>query len=408
MQLKHHSNYHLSYCTNVHPGTTWQDIFSQIREHVPRLRNRLSPGKPFGIGLRLSAAAALELRKNEVLSEFRSWLKSKNLYVFTINGFVYGSFHGERVKEEVYLPDWSSGMRVQFTLDMIKILAKLLPEGGEGSISTSPVSYKYRGLSDEELQHISRQAAENLARLAWEMNAIHSKQNKLIHVDIEPEPDCLLETTVETIHFFKHILLPVGADFLKQKHQVKSGDASGLLKRHIRVCFDTCHVALEYEDPAEAVRMYQDAEIEIGKVQVSSALKVVLTDNRHDVANNLRKFIEPVYLHQVLARKKDGSITQYRDLDSAINQIHDPETAEWRVHFHVPVFLESYGPLSSTQSETRKSIQLFLENDICRHFEIETYTWDVLPDELKTDMDDSIEREIRWTLDLIDHVSTHG
>lgn len=398
MQLKHNPNIHLSYCSNVHPGSTWEEIRAQLRSHIPELKKRLSPDAAFGIGLRLSARSAYELQKKDVLDEFRKWLNRENLYVFTINGFVYGSFHGKRVKDEVYKPDWGSDKRLTFTRSMIQILAELIPEGGEGSISTSPVSYKYWDLSEEESGQITEKASKQMAILAFEMAKIYNEKKKLIHIDIEPEPDCHLETMDEAVDFFTGTLFPVGMKFLKETHSLSESDAMEILKRHIRICFDTCHVALEYEAPEESIRKLQNAGIQIGKVQISSALKVELPIDRETVAEQLRQFVEPVYLHQVLARQKDGTINQYRDLDVALNHINDPDAAEWRVHFHVPVFLEQYGLLSSTHDDTLKSLQTCLKPGICNHFEIETYTWEVLPSDLKMDVTDSIERELRWAL----------
>lgn len=397
MQLKHYHNIHLSYCSNVHPGSTWEEIWSQLRSHVPELKKRLSPDAPFGIGLRLSAHAAYELQKNETLEEFRMWLNREDLYVFTINGFVYGSFHGERVKDEVYKPDWGLDDRLIFTRSMIQILAELVQEGGEGSISTSPISYKYWKLTEEDFRQIAEKSAKQMAILAFEMATVYAKKKKLIHIDIEPEPDCYLETIDETVDFFTGTLFPVGIKFLVEIHSLSESDAMKILKRHIRICFDTCHVALEYEDPEVSIRKLQNAGIQIGKVQISSALKVDLLVDRRPVSEQLRQFVEPVYLHQVLARHKDGKIKQYRDLDVALDHINDPDAVEWRVHFHVPVFLKQYGLLNSTQDDTLKSLNTCLKTG-CNHFEIETYTWEVLPDDLKIDITDSIERELRWAL----------
>lgn len=398
MQLKNHPNIHLSYCSNVHPGNTWEEIQSQLRSHIPELKKRISPDAAFGIGLRLSARSAFELQKKEALEEFREWLDRENLYVFTINGFVYGRFHGKRVKDEVYKPDWGSDERLAFTRSMIKIMAELIPEGGEGSISTSPITYKYWQLTEEEFRETADKAAKQMAILAFEMANIFIEKKKLTHIDIEPEPDCYLETMDETVNFFTGTLFPVGIKFLKETHSLSESDAMEILKRHIRVCFDTCHVALEYETPEESIQKLQNAGIQIGKVQISSALKVELPIDRRPVAEQLRKFVEPVYLHQVLARQEDGTINQFRDLDVALDHINDPDAVEWRVHFHVPVFQKQYGLLSSTHDDTLKSLHTCLKPGICNHFEIETYTWEVIPGDLKMDITDSIERELRWAL----------
>lgn len=408
MQLHHFPNIHLSYCTNVHPGSKWTEIFDQLKNHLPELKKRLSPDNPFGIGLRLSAKAAFDLQKAELLNEFRDWLNRENLYVFTINGFVYGSFHGEKVKDEVYKPDWSTVDRFHYTSAMIQLLAELTPEGGESSISTSPVTYKYWKFTDSVLDSIVEKSCRQLAELAHKMAEIKKRDHKELHVDIEPEPDCFLENSDETIGYFQNNLWPVGSEYLSRHYNYSIEAAEQVLRNHISVCYDTCHFALEYEHPINSITKLRNAGIRIGKVQLSSALKVSLGHGkaeREETAKQLSQFVEPVYLHQVLARRADGTKQQYRDLDRALKYIYDEDVLEWRIHFHVPVFVDHFGKLSSTQDETIKSLHALLEGEYSSHFEIETYTWEVLPTDLKMDLTDSIERELRWAINEIDHYS---
>lgn len=408
MRLKNNPNIHLSYCSNVHPGSEWTEIFKQLKHHIPELKKRLSPDEPFGIGLRLSAKAAFDLQKTSLLNEFKDWLTKEDLYVFTINGFVYGSFHGEKVKDEVYKPDWNSEDRFHYTSAMIQLLAELTPAEGEGSISTSPISYKYWGRSDSELDSLVETSCKQLAELAHSMAEIRKLSQKYIHVDIEPEPDCFLENGAETIHFFQHQLWPIGSRYLTKHHNYSVEEAEEILKEHITVCFDTCHFALEYEHPVNSITELRNAGIKIGKVQLSSALKVNLGDDqshREKIAGQLQQFVEPVYLHQVLAKTTSGEIRQYRDLDQALTHIQDTDVTEWRVHFHVPVFVDHFGDLSSTQDETIRSLQTLLEGNHSSHYEIETYTWEVLPGNLKMDLTDSIERELKWAIREIDKFS---
>lgn len=405
MQLPHHSEKHLSYCTNIHPGEDWKHVFKQLKLHLPELKQRLSPEKPFGIGLRLSAQAAKEILKNDQINEFKDWLSKEDLYVFTVNGFPYGSFHGTKVKDDVYKPDWSTKERVEYSSNLIDILAELLPEGAEGSISTSPISYKYWGQSAEKFTKIKKIGAIHLAQLAWQMADVFEKTGKDIHIDIEPEPDCLIENSEELISFFNKNLLTIGAEFLINEHQVKVEEAEKILRKHIGVCYDTCHFALEFENPAQAIQSFIDEGIRIGKTQISAALKVKLDESqskRSEIADYLSQFDEPTYLHQVIVKTESESLVQFRDLPEALPSIQNEHAKEWRIHFHVPVFLEKYEDLYSTQDEMMESLQLILDGDHCNHFEIETYTWDVLPDDLKTNVTDSIEREFRWVLDTID------
>jgi hypothetical protein len=398
-----HPDIHLTYCSNIHPGETWDATFHQLKIHVPALKSRLSKEKPFGIGLRLSADAAGQLLEPGKLDEFKSWLEQENLYVFTLNGFPYGSFHGEPVKDNVYSPDWGTDERYKYTAGLIDILAELTPSGGEGSISTSPVSYKFWHESEMSKHEVAKKAAIHLSSLAFKMAQIKEKRNVEIHVDLEPEPDCLIENTPETIGFFKNILIPSGTGYLASAFGISPNNAEQMIRTHIGVCYDTCHFALEYENPEESMAAFRDENIRIGKVQISAALKVLLgdTSSRKETAETLQRFAEPVYLHQVLERRSDGTIRQYRDLPDALPHILDEDAREWRIHFHVPVFAGHFEALSSTRNEIIRSLEEIVSGSYSRHFEVETYTWEVLPNGLKTGLTDSIERELRWARDVL-------
>ena len=107
MKLKH--GLHLAYCTNIHRGETWRETFDSLQNHALAVREKVSPTGAYAIGLRLSNRASLELSEAETLLTFQRWLEKNDCYVFTINGFPFGQFHGTRVKEQVYAPDWKIG-----------------------------------------------------------------------------------------------------------------------------------------------------------------------------------------------------------------------------------------------------------------------------------------------------------
>jgi hypothetical protein len=58
--------------------------------------------------------------------------------------------------------------------------------------------------------------------------------------------------------------------------------------------------------------------------------------------------------------------------------------------------VEGYGVLQSTQDDIRDVLNLQTGRQFTNQLEVETYTWDVLPAELKADIVDSIEREMKW------------
>lgn len=393
------NNIHLTYCTNIHPGESWDEVFANLKQYIPVLKSRLSPEKPFGIGLRLANIAAQELLEENKLAQFQSWLTAQNLYVFTLNGFPYGGFHHQVVKDGVYAPDWSKLERLDYTINLAKVLATLLPQDMEGGISTVPLSYKPWWKCDRTAESdIFQFSCLHLASLTAELINIRQQTGKLIHLDIEPEPDGLLENTAEVIDFFTNWLIPTSGAYLAKSLGISTQLAETQLLEHIRVCYDTCHFALEYEDPAIVFARFQDAGIKIGKIQLSAAIKVLLPADREVLLSRLRPFAESTYLHQVIERWADGSLHHYPDLVTALPHLEQSKAKEWRTHFHVPIFVSDYQVLQSTQDDIIAVLQLLQANPVCQHLEIETYTWDVLPQEMKIDLLASIQREYEWVL----------
>jgi len=389
--------FHLTYCTNIHPADGWPAVLASLRRFGPALKRKLSPARPFGLGLRLSARDARELLDGDCLEDFQSFLQAEGLYIAIINGFPYGPFHGTPVKADVYAPDWRHDARVQYTLNLIEILSQLLPDGLDGGISTAPLSYKawMRGDSDADWMAITH----NVARIAERLVRLREAEGTFIHLDIEPEPDCLIETTDEAIEFFERWLLPEGGRYLAEALGMSVDLAQQAVRNHIRVCFDCCHSAVEYEEPAAALGRLAAAGIHVGRIQLSSALRVAFPPDAADasrLAERLQPFANSTYLHQVIARVGERR-EQFPDLPDALRDAQ-PAGREWRIHFHVPLFTSEYDGLHSTQDHVVDVLHAARDGRITRHLEIETYTWDVLPPALKGDLLESIGREYDWVL----------
>ena len=392
--------YHLTYCTNIHPGETWAAVFESLQKYVLPVKARVSPTKPFAVGLRLSDVASRELAEQHQLAAFKIWLDQHGLYVPIINGFPYGSFHREVVKDEVHRPDWTTPERLEYTKRLARLLAELLPDGMEGGISTSPLSYKpwLTGYA-QHTQAVLQQSTQHLAELVELLVELRNETGRLIHLDIEPEPDGLLENSAEFIDYYEHYLLPQVSDHLQSRLGLSFASANQAVFDSVQLCYDVCHFALAYEDPATVFEQLAAKGIKVGRVQISAALKADLPaemDFRQALTQQFESFSESTYLHQVLVRNQDESITQYPDLPAALPHIMDGHAREWRSHFHVPVFLERYNLLQSTQGEIRKVLQLLSEQPITSYLEVETYTWEVLPPDIKQDLVTSIVRELAW------------
>jgi hypothetical protein len=385
---------HLAYCTNIHAADGWSAVFAALRQYAPALKARFSPNAPFGIGLRLSARDARELIDQGV-GPLRKFLEDQGLYVAIINGFPHGSFHRAVVKADVYAPDWRDPERVRYTTDLIDVLSILVPDDLDGGVSTVPLSYK-AWIADGGKDDWRRMVA-NVVDVAATLVRLRDSRGVFIHLDIEPEPDCAIETTGETLTFFQNRLFTDGAVQLGAVLDVDPDEARRLLAEHIRVCFDCCHFSVEHENPGEALRKIAAAGIGIGRIQLSSALHVDMparAEDRSNIVKRLRPFADSTYLHQVI--RHDGqAFEHFPDLDQALA---DPKAGDWRIHFHVPLFTSEYDGLGSTQADVRRVIEAAADSRITRHLEIETYTWDVLPARLKIDLLESIAREYDWVL----------
>jgi len=354
----------ITYCTNIHPGESWPEIFSAVRRYAPVVRERLSPDDPFPLGLRLSGRAVNEIGPAEA-REFRQWCYGEGFYVASLNGFPYGTFHNAPVKQAVYLPDWRFSERLDYTKKLAQLLNMWLPEGMTGSISTVPVGFRpnIRPADFSTVQNNIYSALDFFDHLVQE-------SGREILLSMEPEPGCILETTGDVIDLFDRL------------------DLTSARRDRLAVCYDCCHQALQFENPKDSLNLLADNEIRIGHVQVSSALR--LMDSRIGL---LRRFQEPCYLHQTVGRRSDGELLRYDDLDLAIAAA-PADVEEWRVHFHVPVFLDETMECSSTRFFLEEILPLLPEHPV---LEVETYTWNILPPELQGgSVTDCLIREIEW------------
>lgn len=395
---------HLTYCTNIHAGESWHKHFAAIKKDFPSIKKELSPDNAMGIGLRLSNEASIELIKKENISDFKKWLTEQDAYVFTMNGFPYGGFHHTVVKDQVHAPDWTNDERVHYTIRLFHILSALIPPGMDGGVSTSPLSYRLWFKTADLLNAAKEISTRNFVHVIEELIEIHQSTGKLLHLDIEPEPDGLLETGNEFIEWFENEVLPIGIPIIETKFDVSPKHAETLIKEHLRLCYDVCHFAVGYEPHKKIIGDMARRGIKVGKIQISAALKAIMNSpeaNTKSIKEGFEKFNEPTYLHQVVAKTTDGKLVRYPDLPDALKDNNHP-FAEWRAHFHVPVFAEKFGILFSTQDEITEVLTLQKMKPFTQHLEVETYTWEVLPPELKLPLQDSIIRELQWVKDILD------
>ena len=379
----------IGYCTNVHAGTDLKQTKKNLVRYAGAVRHYRQQSTPLPIGLWLSAQSISELNDQSTRDQFANWLFDNALNVYTINGFPYFDFHEPVVKHRVYNPDWSCPERSAFTRNLAVLLATILPPGSEGSISTLPVAW---GHTTQDPRRIDS-AVDQLVAMSQFLAELSDRTDRLIHLDLEPEPGCVLSQSGDVAPFFEKLY--------------KRGD-SDLIYRHIRICHDICHAAVMFEEPQAPFAAYAAAGAQVGKVQVSSALTWCLKDlcppDRLLARQQLKTYAEPRYLHQTSIRRGlDGPVDFYEDLSEAFqNAGEDWCDDEWRIHFHIPIHLKEIGALGTTQSHIKAVTDFLKEKNVIYPLEIETYAWNVLPDHQGDDkLIQGIAAELEWFEDLI-------
>lgn len=390
---------HLNYCTNIHRGETWDETRAALEQYLPEVKSKVARSEPMGVGLRLSGIASEDLQQPAELEGFREFLARNDLYVFTINGFPYGPFHGTRVKEDVYQPDWRSPKRLAYSNRLADLLALLMPHDPdlEGSISTVPATFRPIGSEPGAIAVI----ADNMIRHMAHLVSVRERTGRTIALAIEPEPMCYLETTEEGVRFIEdHLLSKASLSRMAELTGLSIACAEAAIRRHVGLCYDVCHAAVEFEDAAAGFERVARAGLRTPKVQLSAALRIPEVDGR--TAAQLARFDDGVYLHQVVERRRDGSLQRYLDLAPALAAIDRAQGSEWRVHCHVPVFMDSLPELDTTQSMLREVLALHKTSPLSSHLEVETYTFDVLPEELRrADVATAVSRELAWVKEAL-------
>ena len=384
---------HLSYSTLVHAGDTWAEMNASLREFLPKVKQRISPNEPFAVSLRISAASAKTLTESpEERASLAAFLKQEDLYVYTVNAFPYGPFKGELVMERVYEPDWTTDDRVNYTNSVADILAEISPADVNPSIQTAPLAFK-PNVADE---HYVNKFTRNVFRVVKHLIELEARTGRRVKLAIEPEPACYLETTDETVTFFKErIYSRHGIAELAEVAGIPISEAEGAARRYLGIVFDIGHQSVGFENITESLNKLVDAGIPIFKLQEAASLWV--DDLTQDKISSLRRFTDTIYLSQT-SLKQDGKITKYLNLGEALDAFEaNPVKSEMRTHFHVPVFLEELGPFRTTRFGVQEALKMHRESPLSDHLEIETYTWDVLPAELKTgDIIEYVCRELEF------------
>jgi len=385
---------HLAYSTLVHPGDTWAEMRESLETYAPAVKARVSPDAPYGLSLRISAASAATLAADpEERARLRAWLDAHDMYVFTVNAFPYGAFKRRAVMAEVYEPDWATEDRVSYTCRVADILAEITAEAVAPSIQTAPLAFRPKVTTASDVDLLT----ENLLRVVAHLVALERRTGRRVKLALEPEPACFLETTDETIRYFRdRLYAPDGTERLARLTGLPASEVHGLVRRHLGLVFDICHQSVQFEDIAVALRSLYAAGVPIFKLQAAAALWAPSVTPQAVAA--LEPFTETIYLSQTTERR-DGRLTRFLNLAEAIAawRLDPAGQREWRTHVHVPVFLDDLGELRTTRLGIEAALRVHAETPLSDHLEIETYTWDVLPAHLRTDeIAGAVSRELEW------------
>ena len=389
---------HLTYSTLVHPGDDWEQMWASLTTYVPKVKARFAHNQRFGVSLRLSASSAQTLAGSAAeRDKLKKFLADNGMYLYTVNAFPYGAFKGTLVKEQVYEPDWRSEERTRYTTNVADVLADVCGAGISPSIQSAPLGFKPRVTGSDVVASYT----DHVLRVAAHLVALEQRTGCTVTLALEPEPYCFLETTDEAVDYFTHHLYSgTAAETLAKLAHIPISEAHVALRRHVGVVFDICHQAVEFEDIAASLQKLVDAGIPIFKLQEAAALW--MPEVTPAVVDTLKRYSKTIYLTQTV-EKKDGKLTRFLNLEDAFAAYEkNPGPREWRTHFHVPVFLDDLGPFRTTRFAIEDALAFHKKKPLSRQLEIETYTWDMLPENLKSgDIVDYVCRELDWVRDQL-------
>lgn len=374
MRLRHRDGQtvHLAYGTNVRHARDLHGILAQLDTDAVGVREALGLDL-LGLGLWLAAPVASALASSYSLRvRLRSELAARGLEVVTLNGFPFrdpsgaaamprssggadltkgshaqepadaGSSHTSlsAAKRAVYRPDWTEWERLQYTLDLARVLCDLMPDDAErGSVSTLPIAWRepWDEARATRADRMLEDLADGLAEITWHTG-------RLVRVGFEPEPGCLIETTAQAVEH----LSDIDPNFLG-------------------ICLDLAHLACVWESPSAAVHLLRAHRLQVVKVQLSAALVV---DDPHMARAVLDAYAEPRFPHPTRTPSGAGADDLPEALDGDLG-------GPWRVHVHVPLHAEPPAPLKSTLPVVRAAlIELFAGPEaLTDHIEVETSTW---------------------------------
>lgn len=378
--------YNLMYCSNIFKIDKIKSLIIILNKLIKNLKKKYT-----SLSLCLSNKLICELNKNKNIKYFKKWLKKKRAKIFSINGFVYKNFHKKYIKYDIHYPDWTTNYRLNYTKNIIKTLNKISSSKTEGSISTSPLSHR-KWIKFKHIDFIFFKSLENVFKVFIQLIKI---KNKIIHLDFEPEPGCLINNSKLFILYIKKWLTPYLKLYFNKNKILFSKKYITLIKKHIRLCYDTSHFSVNFEKHIKILKNLKKEKIQIGKVQISSALEIKI--NKSTKLKNILKLKKSPFLHQTV-EKKNKNLFFYDDIPDINNLFKKNKNSILRIHCHIPLYKKKYKSFNTTYNETEKTLKFIIKKMKVKYFEIESYTYSCIigKNEFK-----SIIKEYNWVKNII-------
>lgn len=358
----------VGFCANVLPGRNLQELRDALLGDGARIARLVGDGAvPIGMWLSAETVRQLHEAPDEV-ARLRDDLMQAGLQVAAVNAFPYGNFLGDRVKEQVYQPHWADARRLLYTLAVAELLPDLVTPGTRhASVSTVPLGWRTR-FSAEGCGASVGLAAAQLEQAANAMARIEDRTGLRVTLDLEPEPGCAIQTFDELCGFMQHCLR-----------------GSEACRRHLGACVDLCHAAIMGEPPGHAMAACMAAGIGVHRVQVSAALRGTGTQRAA-----LARWAEDRWLHQVVT----GTMHEPCVWADIPDFVASGDRADWRCHFHVPVFLDRVGELETTAGSIPQAMERIRGLAEPCFVEVETYAWSRLPEVAAPSLIEGVAREV--------------
>jgi len=364
----------ITYCGNVHPVVGLSDLEQYLDESTPSVQNHF--GAKFPLGLWLPKTAMQDALSEKGLASLRGRLETLETMPVTFNAFPMEVFHGTRVKELVYTPDWSTRERLDYTKSVAQLGVKL----GMKSFSISSLSGGFK--PNDKAEKVTQYLEHWLQWVDW-ARSLEENESVRVSLALEPEPFNTMEDESDAIQLWAK---------LREAAKVK-GISEEYLQRYLGLCFDTCHFSVRYVSLTEAWERLKQHSIPVHKIQVSVAPRWQASMGEE----SRMKFFnweEPVYLHQSFA-KVAGQRQSFLDLDLA--KRYEGKVEEWRTHFHVPIHF------GHREDSTGFELIDFL-NYLKMHeteipvLEVETYSFNSMGEQWgeQTSLEQSIAKEMLW------------